>query len=54
MIDLGDYPIEEENPPSKLETNIEIPEPIDNAIPSAHPTMTPGGCLIEEEIPPAH
>jgi hypothetical protein len=30
-----------------------IPEPFDNTNPSAHPTMAPGGCVVEEEIPPS-
>jgi hypothetical protein len=53
MIDSRGCPIEEEIPPNGMETTTAIPEPFDNANPSAHPTMAPGGCVVEEEIPPS-
>jgi hypothetical protein len=53
MINSGGCPIEEEIPPSGLETTIAMPTPIDNSSPSIHSIISLGGCVIEEEIPPS-
>jgi hypothetical protein len=53
MLDSGAVPIEEEIPPFGLETVEASPEPFNITNPPAHPTMEPGSCVVEEEIPPA-